>query len=67
MKSQYVIVFIFCAIGMSYGYWGAFTLSGQSYYDEMAAMTPFFVLVGSAAVFLITIIVWLINKLRKSK
>jgi hypothetical protein len=33
---------------MTYGYWGAFTESGQYYYDEMDAMYPFFALVIAA-------------------
>jgi hypothetical protein len=38
---------ICCCLAALYGYWGAFTESGRVLYDEMAAMTPFFILVIS--------------------
>jgi uncharacterized membrane protein len=61
----FLVIMAFCLAGIGYGYWGAFTLSGQHYYDEMAAMYPFFVLVGCCCVLLITLIVWLIKSLKK--
>jgi hypothetical protein len=62
----FVIANLFCLIGIGYGYWGAFTLSGNHYYDEMDALYPFYMLVISSIVFLILNIYWIIKKLKKS-
>ncbi len=61
----FIIANILCLIGISYGYWGAFTLSGSHYYDEMDALYPFYVLVISGVAFLISNIYWIIKKLKK--
>jgi len=55
-----------CLLGIGYGYWGAFTMSGQKVYDEMAAMTPFFVLMASCFVLTILVILWVVKKIRQN-
>jgi hypothetical protein len=61
----FIVIAALCLAGIGYGYWGAFTHSGQHYYDEMAAMYPFLVLVGCCGILLITLIAWLISYLKK--
>ncbi len=63
----FLIIIAFCLAGIGYGYWGAFTLSGRHYYDEMAGMFPFFFLAGSCFILFITLVVWLVKSLKKHK
>ncbi len=62
----FLIISAICLLIIGYGYWGAFTKSGQYYYDEMDAMYPFFALVISSGLFFITLIWWIIRLLKKS-
>jgi hypothetical protein len=55
---KYLLPFLFCGPGIIFGYWGAFTKSGGKYYDEMDAMTPFFMLV--IASFVLTVWIWIL-------
>lgn len=52
---------------MAYGYWGAFTESGNKVYDEMDAMLPFFGLVLGAVLFIIFVVIMIVIKNRKRK
>jgi hypothetical protein len=66
MKGIRFAIFLFILAVMAYGYWGAFTRSGQRYYDEMDAMYPFFALLIAGAALLI-FIVFLIYRYFKKK
>lgn len=65
MKGIRFAVFLFLLCIVIYGYWGAFTRSGQRYYDEMDAMYPFFALIASGFclfIFLIYLVFLYIKK-----
>ena len=53
MKPLPLVLAISCGLGAIYGYWGAFTESGNRVYEEMDAFFPFFVMLGSLGVLLI--------------
>jgi len=53
MKILRLILIIACCIGVVYGYWGAFTRSGNQYYEGMTALLPFYILLTSAGLLLI--------------
>lgn len=52
---------------MAYGYWGAFTESGNKVYDEMDAMLPFFGLIIGAVLFIISVVIMIVARKRKRK
>ena len=66
MKKASRIILIAAILFIIYGYWGAFTESGNKVYDEMDAMLPFFVLIFGVILLLIVLVVVFIMK-RKSK
>jgi len=47
MKTARALLIVACCLGVGYGYWGAFTESGNQRYDEMDALLPFFIMLGS--------------------
>ena len=48
--------FLALAIGLlSFGYWGLYTKSGNRYFDEMAGIIPFFMLITGGIILLICI------------
>jgi hypothetical protein len=49
MKAIRIILVAVCCFGVGYGYWGAFTESGNKRYEEMAALLPFYIMLGSAS------------------
>lgn len=67
MKIFSKIIVLLAAAAISYGYWGAFTASGNKVYDEMDAMFPFFVLVFGVILLCCFLIVVAIKKLRAKK
>jgi uncharacterized membrane protein len=51
-----------------YGYWGAFTESGRTRYDEMDAMYPFFIGFGAMTLcWLIAIVLCIVKYLQRLK
>ena len=48
-----------------YGYWGAFTESGNKRYDEMDAMFPFFVMIFGVALFIVFSVILIIHRKKK--
>ena len=66
MKKASRIILIAAILFIIYGYWGAFTESGNKVYDEMDAMLPFFVLIFGVILLLLFLVVVFIMK-RKSK
>ena len=65
MKTAAIIVFIASLALMSYGYWGAFTGSGNKVYDEMDAYFPFFLLVAGAVLLIVFLVLLLIMRKKK--
>ncbi|MEP7164284.1 MAG: hypothetical protein ABI741_06300 [Ferruginibacter sp.] len=66
MKIASRIILIVAIILIGYGYWGAFTRSGNKVYDEMDAYFPFFMLIGGLILFLSFLILVMIMR-RKAK
>jgi uncharacterized membrane protein len=66
MKRASQIILIVAIACIIYGYWGAFTQSGNKVYDEMDAMLPFFVLLLGVVLLLVFLVLVFILK-RKSK
>ena len=50
MKAVRAVIIAGCCYGAAYGYWGAFTESGNQKYEEMAALLPFYIMLGSLAI-----------------
>jgi tellurite resistance protein TehA-like permease len=50
---------------VTYGYWGAFTDSGNRVYDEMDAMFPFFLLIFGV-ILLFVFLILIIRRNRKN-
>jgi hypothetical protein len=70
MKIVRFVFIIVCCIGAAYGYWGAFTRAGNEQYDGMEALLPFYIMMTSLGLLLITglyyILVAFIRKGRRS-
>ncbi|MEP7377648.1 MAG: hypothetical protein ABI675_29860 [Chitinophagaceae bacterium] len=66
MKTASRILLIISIAAITYGYWGAFTHSGNKVYDEMDAFLPFFILIGGV-ILLIAFIILAIIMRRKRK
>jgi hypothetical protein len=66
MKKASGIIGIIATALMIYGYWGAFTQSGNKVYDEMDAYFPFFLLLGGVVLFIVFLILLIIMR-RKAK
>ena len=68
MKSLRILLIVVCCAGAAYGYWGAFTDGGNQVYDEMDALLPFFVMLGSVGILLIVGLYYLVVAIiRKGK
>ena len=48
MKALRIILIGVCCFGIGYGYWGAFTESGNKKYEGMAALLPYYIMLASA-------------------
>jgi hypothetical protein len=66
MKPFYVILLSIALVTGVYGYWGVFTDSGRSAYDEMDGMIPFFFLSFSASLVLLVMMIYLFRKVKKN-
>jgi hypothetical protein len=62
MKIVSWMILVVSAALMIYGYWGAFTSSGNKVYDEMDAMYPFILLVAGAVLFIASVIILLLKR-----
>jgi uncharacterized membrane protein len=62
MKKAARIILIMAVLSIGYGYWGAFTPSGNKVFDEMDGMLPFFVLIFGAVLFIVFLVMILIVK-----
>jgi hypothetical protein len=65
MKNAALLLLVLSIVLGTYGYWGAFTHSGQKYYDEMDAMLPFFTLLFACLLAMISVILAIILFFRK--
>jgi len=69
MKVLRIILVAVCCFGLGYGYWGAFTESGNERYEEMAALLPFYIMLGSAGLLAIIglyyIVIFMIKRSNK--
>ena len=66
MKIASRVLLILSITCISYGYWGAFTQSGNKVYDEMDAFLPFFIMIAGIILFIVFIILFILAK-RKEK
>jgi hypothetical protein len=66
MKTTLVVIFFFSLALMIYGYWGAFTNSGNKVYDEMDGFFPFFLMIGGVVLFIVFLILVVLMR-RKAK
>jgi heme/copper-type cytochrome/quinol oxidase subunit 2 len=66
LKTALRIILIVAIALMIYGYWGAFTPSGNKVYDEMDGYFPFFLLIGGVILFIVFLILVFIRR-RKAK
>ena len=66
MKTASRIICIIAIALITFGYWGAFTRSGNKVYDEMDGFIPFFMLIAGIVLFLAFLILLLIRR-RKAK
>jgi heme/copper-type cytochrome/quinol oxidase subunit 2 len=66
MKIILRIMLLIAIAFIVYGYWGAFTASGNKMYDEMDAYYPFFMLLFGVLVLMVCLIMFFIRK-RKFK
>ncbi len=65
MKKASLIILIVSIVLITYGYWGAFTKSGNKVYDEMDALFPFFVLIFGVILLIVFLVLVFIMR-RKS-
>jgi hypothetical protein len=65
MKALRIVLVAVCCFGIGYGYWGAFTKSGNERYEEMAALLPFYILLGSASMLAIIGLYYLVISMIK--
>jgi hypothetical protein len=65
MKKVSLIIIVLATVLGVYGYWGAFTESGNKKYDEMDAMFPFFVMIFGIILLIIFSVIFI--RLRKNK
>jgi heme/copper-type cytochrome/quinol oxidase subunit 2 len=66
LKKLSSIILILAIVSIAYGYWGAFTESGNKVYDEMDAMFPFLVLIAGVIILLIVLVIFMV-RMRKRK
>ena len=66
MKAVSRILPVIAIASIAYGYWGAFTQSGNKVYDEMDAFFPFFILIAGV-ILLIAFVVLVIVMRRKNR
>jgi hypothetical protein len=62
MKIALQIILVISIALMVYGYWGAFTSSGNKVYDEMDGFIPFIMLIAGAILFIVSVIILLLKR-----
>lgn len=67
MKIVSRIIFIVAIALITYGYWGAFTQSGNKVYDEMDAYLPFYILIFGVILFVVFILLVIIMRRKRDK
>jgi hypothetical protein len=67
MKKTSRIIFILAIALIGYGYWGAFTKTGNKLYDEMDGFIPYFILLGGLVLLLWFIILVILMRKRAKK
>ncbi len=66
MKTTSKIIFILSILLIGYGYWGAFSESGNKVYDEMNGLFPFYMLILGTILFIVFLLLLIIIR-KKSK
>ncbi len=66
MRTTSIILFIASIALICYGYWGAFTSSGNKVYDEMDAYFPFFLMIAGVVLLIVFLALVLIMR-KKTK
>jgi uncharacterized membrane protein YedE/YeeE len=61
------ILLLIAVAAIVYGYWGAFTSSGNKVYDEMDAFYPFFILIAGIILLIVFFVLLFITKKRAKK
>jgi len=64
MKIISRIILVLALALTGYGYWGAFTRSGNKVYDEMDGFIPFFIMIGGVILFVVFLIMIFIMRRR---
>ncbi len=67
MKTTSRIILFLALTLTAYGYWGAFTRSGNKVYDEMDAYYPFFMMITGLILLVVFLILVIIMRRRKRK
>lgn len=67
MKTTSRILLLLAIAFISYGYWGAFTPSGNKVYDEMDAYLPFFVMIAGTVLLAMFFILFIVIKRKGRK
>ncbi|CAN5239611.1 hypothetical protein BH11BAC6_BH11BAC6_08650 [soil metagenome] len=67
MKTTSRIMLIIAIALIVYGYWGAFTQSGNKVYDEMDAYLPFFAMILGVILFTAYLVLIIIIRRRKGR
>jgi hypothetical protein len=61
-------IILFLALALTaYGYWGAFTQSGNKVYDEMDGYYPFFMMIAGLVLLVVFLILVIIMRRRRRK
>lgn len=67
MKAISRILLLVGFLCIIYGYWGAFTKSGNKVYDEMDGYLPFFILIAGMILVIAYVILAIIIRRKKRK
>jgi hypothetical protein len=67
MKALRAVLILACCYGLVYGYWGAFTTSGNQKYEGMSALLPFYIMIGSIGILSIIGLYYLVILVIKRK
>lgn len=65
MKTASRIILVLAIGSMIYGWWGAFTPSGNKVYDEMDGLLPFFILIFGVVLFVVFLVLVFIRKRKR--
>ena len=67
MKTAFRVLLIISIACIGYGYWGAFTQSGNHVYDEMDAFLPFFIMIAGIVLFIVFIVLVVLVKRKREE